>query len=160
MVSKREELSSLDYLNGPKIVSGDDCKNESKWKGRINLDHSSFNNVLYVPGHVSNLLLVYQMTHSGSPNNFVFTPNDVEIIEILNGRVIEKCFVDHSSKVYKLSHFMPFSNPSALLNHANESRKLCHEKFGHLNYKYLSDLCHKYMVIGFPKIKFSKGVCQ
>ena len=32
--------------------------------------------------------------------------------------------------------------------------------FGHLNYKYLSYLSDKDMVIGLPKIKFSKGVCQ
>ena len=55
---------------------------------------------------------------------------------------------------------MPFSNPSTLLTHANEASKIWHERFGHLKYKYLSDLCDKYMVIGFPKIKFSKGVCQ
>ena len=35
-----------------------------------------------------------------------------------------------------------------------------HEIFGHINYKYLSNLSEKYMVIGLPKIKFSKGVCQ
>ena len=58
------------------------------------------------------------------------------------------------------SHFLPYSNPSALLIHANEASKLWHERFGHLNYKYLSDLSEKDMVIGFPKIKFSKGVCQ
>ena len=57
------------------------------------------------------------------------------------------------------SHFLPYSNPSALLIHANEESKLWHERFGHLNYNifYLSE---KYMVIGLPKIKFSKGVCQ
>ena len=32
--------------------------------------------------------------------------------------------------------------------------------FGHINYKYLSDLSEKYMVIGLPNIKFSNGVCQ
>ena len=34
------------------------------------------------------------------------------------------------------------------------------EIFGHLNYKYLYDLSEKDMVIGLPKIKFSKGVYQ
>ena len=29
-----------------------------------------------------------------------------------------------------------------------------------MNYKYLSNLSEKYMVIGLPKIYFSKGVCQ
>ena len=58
------------------------------------------------------------------------------------------------------SHFLPYSNPSALLIHANEERNIWHEIFGHINYKYLSDLSEKYMVIGLPKIKFSKGFCQ
>ena len=34
------------------------------------------------------------------------------------------------------------------------------ESFGHLNYKYIYYFSEKYMVIGLPKIKFSKGVCQ
>ena len=100
------------------------------------------------------------MTHTGSPKKVVFSPNDVEISEILNGRVIERGVVDHSSKLYKFFHFLPFSNPSTLLTHANEARKLWHEIFGHLKYKYISYLSNKYMVIALPKIKFSKGFFQ
>ena len=59
-------------------------------------------------------------------------------------------------KVYKFSHFLPYSNSSDLLIHANEARKIWHEIFGHLNYNNLSDLSEKEMVIGFPKIKFPK----
>ena len=71
-----------------------------------------------------------------------------------------KCFIDHISKVDKFSHFIPLSNPYNILTHDNDARKTWHEMVGHLNYKNLFDLCEKYMVIGFPKIKFSKGVCQ
>ena len=129
-------------------------------KGRIDLDHGKFNNVLYVPGLSSNLLSVYQTTHTGSPKKVIFSPDDVEITEISNGKVIAKGVVDHTSKVYMFSHFLPYSNTSALLIHANEASKLWHEIFGHLNYKYISDLSEKYMVAGLPKIKFSKGFCQ
>ena len=100
------------------------------------------------------------MTHTGFPNKDFLSTNEFETFDIANGRVIAKGFVDHSSKVYRFSHFMPFSNPSALLTHANEERKLWHDRFGHLKYKYLSNLCEKDMVSGLPKIKFSKGVCQ
>ena len=86
--------------------------------------------------------------------------DDVEIIEISNGKVIEKGVVDHTSKVYMFFHFIHYSNPSALLIHANEERKIWHEIFGNLNYTYLSNLSEKEMVIGLPKIKFSKGVYQ
>ena len=62
MVLTREAFSSLDDSNGPNILLGDNLEIESKGKGRIDLDHGSFNNVLYVPSLVSNLLPVYQMT--------------------------------------------------------------------------------------------------
>ena len=48
------------------------------------------------------------MTHSGSPKKVIFSPDDVEIIEILNGKVIEKDVVDHTLRVYKFSHFLPY----------------------------------------------------
>ena len=93
-------------------------------KGRIDLDHGKFNNVLYVLGPASNLLSVYQMTYIGSPKQVVFSPNEVEITEIWNGKVIEKCVFDHTSKVYKFSHFIPYSNPYSLLTHANEASNI------------------------------------
>ena len=100
------------------------------------------------------------MSHTGSPKKVILSLDDVEITEILNGKFIAKGVVDHTSKVYMFSHFLPYSNPSALLIHANEASKLWHEIFGHINYKYISDLSEKYMVIGLPKIKFSNGVYQ
>ena len=83
------------------------------------------------------------MTHIWSPNKFIFSPDDVEITEIANGKFIPKGVVDHTSKVYMFSHFLPYSNPFALLIHANEASKLWHEIFGHLNYKYIFYLSEK-----------------
>ena len=93
---------------GPAIVLGDDSLTYSLGKGRIDLDHGNFNNVLYVPGLASNLLSVYQMTHTGSPKKVIFSPNEVEITDISNGKFIAKGVVDHTSKVYKFSHFLPY----------------------------------------------------
>ena len=59
MVSTKEAFSSLDMSKGPPIVLGDDSLIESLGKGRIDLDHGKFSNVLYVPGLASNLLSVY-----------------------------------------------------------------------------------------------------
>ena len=88
MVSTREIFSSLDMSKGPPIVLGDNSLTDNMGKGRI--DHGNFNNVLYVPGLSSNLLLMYQMTHNGSPKKVIFSPDDVEITDISNGKVIEK----------------------------------------------------------------------
>ena len=122
---------------------GDDSLTDSLGKGRIDLDHGKFSNVLYDPGLASNLLSVYHMTHTGSPNKVIFSPNDVEIMEISSGKFIAKRVVNHTSKVYWFLHFLPYSNPSALLIHANEASKIWHEIFGHLNYKYIFYLSEK-----------------
>ena len=73
------------------------------------------------------------MNHTRYPNKFIFSPTEVEIIDISNGKFIAKGVVDHTLKVYNFSLFIPSSNPSALLTHANEARHLWHEIFGHLN---------------------------
>ena len=62
MVSTKEIFSSLDMSKVPPIVLADNSLTDSMGKGRIDLDHGNFNNVLYVIGLSSNLLLVYQMT--------------------------------------------------------------------------------------------------
>ena len=100
------------------------------------------------------------MNHNQSPNKVIFSPTEIETSDISNGKVIAKGVVDHTLKVYKFSQFLPYSNHFALLIHANEASKIWHERFGHLKYKYISNLSEKYVVIGLPKIKFSKGVCQ
>ena len=66
------------------------------------------------------------------------------------------------------SHFegiqvFPFSTllkPLCSSYSCNEASKIWHEIFGHINYKYISNLSEKDMVIGLPKIKCSKGLCQ
>ena len=58
MVSTRENLSSLDNSKGPKIVLGEDSITDSMGKGMVDIDHGSFNDVLYVLGLDSNLLSV------------------------------------------------------------------------------------------------------
>ena len=94
MVSTREIFSSLDMSKGPPIVLGDNSLIDSMGKGRIYLDDGNFNNVLYFPCLPSNLLSLYHMTHTRSPNKVIFSPNDVEITEISNGKFISKGVVD------------------------------------------------------------------
>ena len=49
MVLTKEAFSSLDMSKGPPIGLGDDSLTDSLGKGRIDIDHGKFNNVLYVP---------------------------------------------------------------------------------------------------------------
>ena len=108
MVSTKEVFTSLDMSKGPPIVLGDDSLIEILGKGRIDLDNGKFSNVLYVPGLASNLLSVYQMTHTGSLKKFIFSPDEFEITKISSGKVIAKGVANHTSKVYVFSHFLPY----------------------------------------------------
>ena len=66
-------------------------------------------------------------------------------------------YADHHERMYKLSNFLPSSNDQALLSHANETSKIWHERFGHMNYKYLQALHNNEMVEWIPPIKASNG---
>ena len=103
------------------------------------------------------LLSVYQMTPTGTTKRVTFTQNDVDISEISISQVVVVGYVDHDSRMYKFSHFLPYSQWNALLSHANETIKLWHEVYSHLNYRYLQELIKEIMVEGIPTINFSKG---
>ena len=74
---------------------------------KINIEDAYFNNVLCVPNLATNLLSIYQMTHTGKAKRVTFTQNDVDISEISIGQVVVVGYVDHDSRKYKFSHFLP-----------------------------------------------------
>ena len=115
--------------------------------------------MLYVPYLATNLLPVYQMTHTGEEKRVTFTPDMVEIAEISIDQVIAIGYANHHERMYKFSNFLPTSNDQDILSHANETSKLWHERFGHMNYKYLQELHRDEMVEGLPQIKSSNGAC-
>ena len=80
------------------------------------------------------------MKHIGEEKRVKFTPNVVEISEVSIGQVAVVGFADNDSRMYKFSHFLPYSQGNALLPHSNEKRKSLHERYGHINYKYLYSL--------------------
>ena len=68
--------------------------------------------MLFVPSLASNMLSVYQMTHTGSPKRVIFGPHDsVEITYISTRNIKAKGVANHASKAYEFSHFMPPSEP-------------------------------------------------
>ena len=93
------------------------------------------------------------MTHTGLAKRVTFTQYDVEISEISTGKIVAVDIADHESRMYKFSHFLPYSSGNALILHANETIKIWNEKFGHLKYIYLQSLSKENMVEGssFPK---------
>ena len=80
------------------------------------------------------------MTHIGESKRVKFTLDTMDIAEISTNKVVALRFATHQARMYKFSHFLRYSRGNALLNHVNESRKLRHERFDHMNYIYLQEL--------------------
>ena len=88
---------------------GDDSEIQAKWIGRVDLEYGYFNNVLFLHDPLVILVSVYQMTHINKNKRVTFTQNDVEISKMSTGQVVAVGFADHVSRMYKLSHFLPYS---------------------------------------------------
>ena len=159
MVATKEAFSSLDACKGPPILMGDDSPVDITGKGTIELNHGSFEDVLHVPKLSVNLLSVYQITHFGTRKRVEFTPDAVNIFDIQSNSKVATGEVNHRSRLYTFSKFIELDS-ALLLTHADDSSKLWHEIFGHLNFRYIHQLYQQGMVIGLPNIHFSKGFCQ
>ena len=101
---------------------------------------------MFVPYLVANLMSLYQMTHTKESKRVKFNPYEVEISEISSNKVVALGYANHQARMYKFSKFLPNSSGKALLFRANETSKMWHEIFGHMNYKYLQALNKDNMV--------------
>jgi hypothetical protein len=151
--------SSLDACKGPPILMGYNSFFEFTGKGRIELTNESFENVLHVPKFSVNLLSMYQMMNSNTKRKVVFTPNSMDIYDMQNNSRVSTSEVNHQSRLYTFFEFIE-PDSSLLLTHANESSRIWHERFGHLNFIYMQQISKQILVDGLPDIHFSKGVCE
>jgi hypothetical protein len=76
---------------------GDDSPIEADRKGRVELDHGSFENVLHVPQISMNFLSVFHITHSGSGKKVEFTPDSMSIFNMQDNSKIVVGEVIHQS---------------------------------------------------------------
>jgi hypothetical protein len=115
--------------------------------------------VVHVPKLYVNLLSVYHMKNSGTRNKFIFTPNSMDIYDMQKNSRVSTGEVNHQSRLYT---FYEFIEPDSYLRltHADESSRIWHKRFGHLNFIYMQNLRKNRLVDGLLDIYFSKGVCE
>ena len=126
----------------------------------MEMENGEFKDVLYFPNLSSNLLSVYQITHLGDGHKVEFLPDSMMVHSLRDDSSVAVGKVNHDKRLYSFSHFVPYSPSQALLTHSNSQSTLWHERFGHLAFHYLQQLCFKHMVKGLPNINFSKCECS
>ena len=149
MAKNKAMFSSLNDCNTKNIYVGDDRSLSVVGTGTVHIDNGQFNDVLCVPTLSCNLLSVYQITHSGESKIVEFSPHDVVIKDLKDPRqILATGIADDSTRLYKFHNFGSSNLPSVFVAHNDEVSKLWHERFGHLNYRSLQNLCKENMVTG------------
>ena len=62
--------------------------------------------------------------------------------------------------LYKFNNFGSSPFPSVFVAHSDNLRKIWHERFGHLHYHSLQQLCKDNMVTGLSMVSCRDGVCS
>jgi hypothetical protein len=159
MAKDKAIFSSLNECNTKKIFVGDDRSLSVVGSGTVQVDNGHFNDVLCVPSLYCNLLLVYQITHSGEGKTVEFSPHQIAIKDLKDPKhVIATGIVDDITRLYKFDNFGSSYFSSVFVAHSDELNKLWHEQFGHLNYRSLQQLCNQQMVTGLPLVSCRDGV--
>lgn len=159
MAASKDEFSSIEESTRSLVYLGDATLAKVCEEGIVDLEVGCFTNVLHVPSLFSNLLSIYQITHSGYGRKVEFTLNSAVITDISLGSQLAHAIADHGSHMNFFSHFVPKSISIVFMSQYNYINRLWHEIFGNLNYKYLHQLSKENMVEGLPAIKFTRGVC-
>eukprot|EP00253_Pinus_taeda_P029052 PITA_29052 len=147
MAKNKAMFSSLNDCNTKNIYVGDDRSLSVVGGGTIHLDNGQFNDVLCVPTLSCNLLSVYQITHLGEGKIVEFSPHDIVIKDLRDPRqILATGIADDSTRLYKVNKFGSSTLTLVFVAHNDEVGKLWHERFGHLNYRSLQNLCKENMV--------------
>lgn len=160
MAASKDEFSSIEESTRFPIYLGNATPTKVCREGIVDLEGGCFTNVLHVPSLSTNILSIYQITHSISGRKAEFTLDSAVITDISMGSQLTHGIADHGSCLYLFSHFVPKYISTIFLSQSNNISRLWHEIFGHLNYMYLHQLSKENMVEGLPAIKFTSSVCQ
>jgi hypothetical protein len=144
MAMDKDIFSALNECNTKKIFVGDDRSLSVVGSGTVQVENGHFNDVLCVPSLSCNLLLVYQITHLGEGKTVEFSPHQVVIKDLKDPKhVLAIGIADNITRLYKFNNFGSSSFSSVFVAHSDDLNKLWHERFGHLNYRSLQQLCNQ-----------------
>jgi hypothetical protein len=138
MAKDRAIFSTLNECKTKQIFIGDDRSLSVEGSRTVQIENGHFNDVLCVPSLSCNLLLVYQISHSGEGKTIEFSPHQVVIKDINDPKhVLATEIVDDFTRLYKFDTFGSSLFSSVFIAHSDDLSKLWHGWFGHLNYRSL-----------------------
>lgn len=118
----------------PPILMGNHTYMNVIEKESINIRDETFNDVLCVPHLTNNLLSIYQITYGATRKAMEFTIDSIIFRDLESGDIISIGVVDHASRLYSFSNFIPINDfDSSNDDHTSSVDSNIEEKFGYLN---------------------------
>jgi hypothetical protein len=140
MAKDKSIFYALNECNTKKIFVSDDISLSVVGSGTVKVENGHFNDVLCVPNLSCNLLSVYKITYSGEGKTVEFSPHQVVIKDLKDPKhVLAIRIANDITRLYKFDNF----GSSNFVAHSDDLSKLWHERFGHLNYCSLQQLCNQ-----------------
>jgi hypothetical protein len=136
MENKNYILSSVTACTRPLILVGDDSPVGVTEKRRVELNHGIFENFLHVTQLFMNMLSLYQITNIGLDKMVEFTSDSMSIFNMQDNCKIVVGEVNHKYQLYTFTKFIELDS-SIRLTHVDDSSRLWHTRFGHLNFRYM-----------------------
>jgi hypothetical protein len=153
-------FSAVNECNTKKIFVGDDRSLSVVGSKTVQVDNGHFNDVLCLPSLSCKLLSVYQITHSSEGKTVEFSPHQVVIKDLKDPKhILATGIVDDITRLYKFDNFGSSTFSSVFVAHSDDLSKLWHQRFGHINYRSLQQLCNQNMVTGLPLVSSRDVVC-
>jgi hypothetical protein len=90
-----------------------------------------------------NLISIYQIMHSIIGKMVEFTLDSITIYDMCDNTMIVVGEVNHRSHLYTFSKFIYKYNFSLLLTCVDDTSVLWYERFIHLEFKYMQQLCNQ-----------------
>jgi hypothetical protein len=159
MAKDRDIFFSLNECNTKKIFVGDDRSLSVQGSQTVQVENIHFIDVLCVLSLSCNLMLVYQITHSGEGKTIEFSHHQVVIKDLKYPKhILATGIANDITRLYMFDNFGSSSFSSFFVSHSDDLKKLWHEYFCHLNYRSLQQICNQHMVSGLPLVSCIDGV--
>jgi hypothetical protein len=122
MAKDKDIFFALNECNTNKIFVGDDITLSVVGFGTIQVDNGHFNDVSCVPGLSCNLILIYQITHSGEGKTVEFSPCQVLIKDLKDLKhVLATGIADDITRLYKFEKFGSSYFSSVFVAHSDKT---------------------------------------
>ena len=107
----------------------------------------------------SNLIESPKAEVQSSSDEIHVTESEAEILRDPQ-HIVATGSVDDIIRLYKFDNFGSSSLPSVFVAHSGDVSRLWHERFGHLNFRSLQNLCKEKMVTSLPMVSCKDVVCS